>query len=136
MENIINKKLYEQIKEEAKTKFKRFPSLYASAWIQKTYKERGGKYKTPKEDKNNINQWFNEKWVQILPYVKNNNIVLCGEDNKDTKACRPLKRVNKNTPLTMDEIIEKWGKKKVIELAELKNKNMKGRLNWVNGTFK
>jgi hypothetical protein len=30
---------------EAKQKFDRFPSAYASAWIVKTYKARGGGYK-------------------------------------------------------------------------------------------
>lgn len=133
---VVNKKLYESIKAEAKQKYKRFPSLYASAWIAKTYKERGGKYKTDKPKNGNIDKWFNEEWVQIIPYMKENNIVPCGDNNKDTKACRPLKRINKNTPSTMNEIVNKWGKKKVIELAEKKNNSMDGRLDWKNGTFK
>ena len=38
-------KLYARIKLEAKNKFRVFPSAYASAWIVKTYKKRGGTYK-------------------------------------------------------------------------------------------
>lgn len=40
-----NPKLYSQVKSEAKAKFDRFPSAYASAWIVKTYKSRGGGYR-------------------------------------------------------------------------------------------
>ena len=41
-----NKKLYAQVKAEAKRKYKVWPSAYASGWLTKTYKARGGKYKT------------------------------------------------------------------------------------------
>lgn len=37
--------LYSRVKSEAKQKFTKFPSAYASAWIVKTYKARGGGYK-------------------------------------------------------------------------------------------
>lgn len=40
-----DQELYSRIKNEAKNKFKDdYPSAYASAWIVKTYKSRGGKY--------------------------------------------------------------------------------------------
>ena len=39
-----NKALYNRVKSEAKRKFKTWPSAYASAWLVKTYKKRGGKY--------------------------------------------------------------------------------------------
>tara|TARA_R100000329_G_C7569047_1_gene201361 strand:+ start:480 stop:656 length:177 start_codon:yes stop_codon:yes gene_type:complete len=41
-----NKKLYSRVKSEAKRKFKVFPSAYASAWLVRTYKKRGGGYRT------------------------------------------------------------------------------------------
>jgi hypothetical protein len=40
-----NKALYNKVKAEAKRKFKVWPSAYASGWLIKTYKERGGKFK-------------------------------------------------------------------------------------------
>lgn len=40
----LNKQLYSRVKGEAKKKFKAFPSAYASAWIVREYKKRGGKY--------------------------------------------------------------------------------------------
>ncbi len=50
MANIpTNKALYSRIKSEAKNKFKVYPSAYANAWLVKTYKKRGGKYRTGKK---------------------------------------------------------------------------------------
>ncbi len=43
-----NKSLYARVKAEAKRKFAVFPSAYASGWLVREYKRRGGKYKTSK----------------------------------------------------------------------------------------
>lgn len=40
-----NKALYARVKAEAKKKYKVWPSAYASSWLVKEYKARGGKYK-------------------------------------------------------------------------------------------
>jgi len=40
-----NKRLYSQVKAEAKRKFRVYPSAYANGWLVKTYKARGGKYR-------------------------------------------------------------------------------------------
>ena len=40
-----NKALYNRVKAEAKRKFDTWPSAYASAWLVKTYKKRGGGYR-------------------------------------------------------------------------------------------
>lgn len=39
-----NSKLYASVKTQAKSKFDVYPSAYASAWISRTYKKRGGTY--------------------------------------------------------------------------------------------
>ena len=39
-----NKKLYATVKRAAMKKFKVWPSAYASSWLVKEYKKRGGKY--------------------------------------------------------------------------------------------
>lgn len=54
-----NKALYETVKEEAKKRYKRYPSLYASSWIVKEYKSRGGKYKGT--TKGGTTQWYLEQ---------------------------------------------------------------------------
>ena len=43
-----NPKLYAQVKAETKRKFDVFPSAYASSYLVRTYKKRGGKYRTGK----------------------------------------------------------------------------------------
>ena len=41
-----NPALYSRVKSEAKRKFKVYPSAYANAWLVRTYKKRGGGYKS------------------------------------------------------------------------------------------
>ena len=43
-----NPKLYAQVKAETKRKFDGFPSAYANGYLVRTYKKRGGKYRTGK----------------------------------------------------------------------------------------
>ena len=40
-----NKKLYARVKARTKRKFAVYPSAYANAWLVKTYKAEGGKYR-------------------------------------------------------------------------------------------
>jgi hypothetical protein len=40
-----NPALYARVKAEAKRKYKVWPSAYASGWLTKTYKARGGGYR-------------------------------------------------------------------------------------------
>ena len=39
-----NKALYNRVKAEAKKKYKVWPSAYASGWLTKEYKKRGGSW--------------------------------------------------------------------------------------------
>ena len=41
--------MYQRVKSEAKRKFDVYPSAYANAWLVRTYKKRGGKYKGTKK---------------------------------------------------------------------------------------
>ena len=41
-----NKALYNRVKAEAKRKFDVYPSACANAWLVKTYKKRGGGYRS------------------------------------------------------------------------------------------
>ena len=107
MENILNKSLYKKATEKAKKKFKRYPSA----------------------------KWLEEEWIQVIPYLKDGKKIACGSQNKDTKVCRPFKRIDKDTPITLKEVLEKWGKKKVLEMAKKKNSDMKGRIYWKTAKF-
>lgn len=133
-DNVLNKDLYEQAKKEADEKFDEKTSAYKSMWMVKRYQELGGKYSTKKKE-DDTGKWRKEEWIQVIPFVTVNEQIPCGSAIRDKKACRPLKKVDKETPITIKEIIKKHGKEKVLELARKKNKDMKGRLNWIEGTF-
>ena len=52
----VNKSLYAKVKNEAKRKFKKYPSAYANKWIVKEYKKRGGTYKSINKNLSNKSQ--------------------------------------------------------------------------------
>ena len=56
-----NKKLYEKVKEEAKKKFKVWPSAYASGWLVKEYKRLSGQYSGIKTPEGGISRWYTMK---------------------------------------------------------------------------
>jgi hypothetical protein len=41
-----NPALYARVKAKAKKKFKVYPSAYANGWLVRTYKKRGGGYRS------------------------------------------------------------------------------------------
>jgi len=135
-DNVKNPALYLKAKNEADDKFKEKTSAYKSMFIVKRYKELGGEYSTKKSGKGETTRWLKEKWVQVIPFVTRNQEIECGSAVREKKACRPLKKIDKKTPMTMKEIVDKHGKKKVVELAKQKNEDMKGRLDWGKGSFK
>jgi len=53
---------------------------------------------------------------------KNNKIVKCGTSEKSGKACRPLIRINKDTPITIPELLKIHTKSKLLKLVEMKKK--------------
>lgn len=146
----INKALYQRVKREAKRKFKVFPSAYASGWIVKTYKQKGGKYKvvsdkrrsrkskrrsrkgkrrsrkskTRKSSRTGISRWFKEKWIDACQLPKR---VSCGRKKSQKKNypyCRPSVRVSPQTPKTIREI----GRKELKKRCSRKRKNPYSRL--------
>jgi hypothetical protein len=121
MPNIpIDTALYSKIKSEAKNRFAVWPSAYASGWLVKEYKRRGGKYKissgrksssSPRKRTNSgLTRWFAEKWVDVCQLPR---IVPCGRKSARRKMsgsdrtgsqrrypyCRPLYKINSKSPL-------------------------------------
>ena len=84
---IDNPKLYEEVKQYADTIYSK-PSAYKSGFIVKRYKELGGTYSGNEPKK--LKQWFAENWLDV--------------GGKDYPVYRPTVRVNKSTPLTVQEI--------------------------------
>lgn len=100
-----NKKLYEEVKAEADTKYKK-PSAYKSGWIVKEYKKRGGTYKGKKDEKEGLARWFDEEWADI--------------GGKEYPVYRPTKRITKDTPLTASEIDPVQAKKQIKKKQTIK----------------
>jgi hypothetical protein len=95
---VLNPDLYHLAKEEADKIYKK-PSAYKSGFIQKKYKELGGTYKDDGRPKT-LKRWFKEGWKDI--------------GHKGYPVYRPNVRVNKDTPLTVDEIDKKNLKKQIL----------------------
>lgn len=116
----IDEKLYNSVKKEAKAKFRVWPSAYASGWLVKEYKRRGGKYEGKKPPKSHgLRRWFDEKWINVCKLPKK---ISCGRPKtslstwkKKYPYCRPSKRVAKSTPKTVSELSKKEIKSRCTE---------------------
>ena len=121
----INKSLYNKVKTEAKRKFKVWPSAYASGWLVKEYKRRGGKYKgsKSKNKSNGLSRWYAEEWINVCKLPK---IVPCGRPKlslndwkKNYPYCRPKKRITSGSPKTAREL----SKTEIKRRCSIKRKN-------------
>lgn len=123
---VLNPELYEKIKNKLKKNKKLvWPSAYASGLLVQQYKAQGGKYSGTKPKKTQgIARWFNEKWVDVCYYPK---IKDCGRKNTskliDYPKCRPLKRISKDTPMTVSEVIKKHGLNHLQKMCKNKRKH-------------
>lgn len=133
MSEPIDTALYETVKLEADKKFKRPTSAYKSMWISKTYKQRGGRYKGKKTGL--TRRWREEEWIQVIPYLKEGEKIACGASNRKNKVCRPLIRVNKDTPITIEELRDIYSDEQLLKLANKKIKDMSGRVYWKKNKF-
>jgi hypothetical protein len=102
MPTINNQELYDKVKKYADTIYSK-PSAYKSGFIVKKYKELGGTYTDDNKPKH-LSRWYKEEWKDI--------------GNQSYPVYRPTKRINKNTPLTPEEI-KKNNLKKQIELKQI-----------------
>jgi len=135
MPNIpLDKKLYATVTAEAKKKFMVWPSAYASGWVVKTYKARGGKYETVSNNERPLKRWYDENWVDVCGYVKDGKLRPCGRKTaswKDYPYCRPEKRVSAGTPTTLMELVDKLGMEKIREMCAEKKSRPKKRMSRV-----
>lgn len=90
--------------------------------------------KTKKSPISGQRRWFMEKWISVKPYILENKIVQCGDrgENEDFPACRPLIRINKNTPITIKEVLKKSSKEGILREIRKKELNPNYRIDWEN----
>lgn len=126
-----NSTAYKKAKRDADKKYEKH-SAYKSMYISKRYKELGGTYKDNTKKDTKLSTWRKERWVVVEPYLKEGKKIACGSEKApNIHSCRPTKRINKDTPTTLDSLIELHGKKKLLELVALKKKGK--RINWEKG---
>lgn len=142
-----NKKLYEKVKKEAKRKFNVWPSAYASGWLVRTYRQRGGKYKktSPKRKsrrrrsvkmryskkktsrrKTGLGRWFSEEWIDVCQLPK---IVPCGRKSARNSSrkypyCRPRYKITSKSPRTSNT----FSKAEITRRCKKKRRNPSKRV--------
>lgn len=128
-DNVKNPALYKRARKIADDTYKR-NSAYKNMFLVKKYKELGGSYSGDKTDKG-VNRWNKEKWIQVTPFLESGKKIACGF-GEGGKGCRPSKRIDKQTPTTIQELVKKHGKKPLLKLAKEKKKDMDKRVLWDN----
>jgi len=110
------------MKKEDIMKYK--PSAYRSMLLSKY----GYSKPTTKKNKNDLQRWTDEKWVNLNALLYNNQILPCGQKYKGQTTptvCRPRKKINNKTPKPLAEELTKQQIRKAI------NKKKKGeRIIW------
>lgn len=129
----IDKELYAKVRDDV-SKIYKYPSAYKSMAIVKAYKDAGGRILDNKNKKEGTNRWLDEKWINVDAYINENKIVKCGDSEYVKKsACRPLVKVNKNTPITIDEVIKNHSIDDINKVIKIKNKNPQNYImDWIN----
>ena len=124
-------------------------SIYRSSYIVKTYKDLGGKIsgstkRSPTSSKRSptspkrsptkgLSRWFKEEWVQVVPYLESKNKKECGGEKvgkRVGKACRPLHRITKDTPITISELLKIHSKEDILRVAKQKERHPEKRVVW------
>ena len=136
-DNVINPVLYKRAYETVTKTYGSQTSAYRSMAIVKEYKRMGGKYKGAVDKGKGVRRWLKESWVMVVPYIERGRVIPCGNVSRRKHACRPLVRVDaRKTPPTIDELLRKHGKDKMVRLARTKKRygSEQVRLNWKSGT--
>ena len=124
------------VKKDIDSRYGPGTSAWKSMALTREYKKRGGTYTTNSSKRGRLAQWRKERWIQVDPYVRTKKQILCGTGN--TKhACRPLKRITKKTPITLDELIKLHTKQKILSLAKSKRVCKNNiRIDWKSGKLR
>ena len=128
--NVKNPALYKRARKIADESYGKKTSAYKNMFLVKKYKELGGSYSGEKTDKG-VNRWNKEKWIQVTPFLESGKKIACGF-GEGGKGCRPSKRIDKQTPTTIQELVKKHGKEPLLRLAKEKKKDMNKRVLWNN----
>lgn len=128
----LDQDLYDSVVAEAKRKFDVWPSAYASGWVVKTYKARGGRYAGgDKKTRTGLTKWFGESWVDLSRPIREDGEVVgyepCGRkksgDPADYPKCRPKREAMRMTPAEVRDAIKR---KRAAEAKAAKGRGGRG----------
>ena len=129
MDKAKDKTLYKKVKEEV---YKKNPvhGAYRSMQVVKEYKSQGGTFKNTNNKP--LTRWLDEQWIAIKPYITTGSKVPCGSPIvRQHSACRPSRRVSKQTPQTIQETLTKHSREDILKAINKKNKDPHNTtLNW------
>lgn len=97
----LDKRLYEEVKNEVRDRVRAWPSAYASGQVVREYKRRGGRYSG---SRGSLSRWFREDWRNVCERDSRGEYIKCAEHSRGYPYCRPSRRVSKSTPRTIDEL--------------------------------
>ena len=113
----LDEDLHEEVVAEAKARFAVWPSAYASGWVTRTYKERGGRFGgKARGQRAGLTKWFGEEWVDLSRPVYDEDGELvgyepCGREQSGDPAsypkCRPLKEAMQMTPEEVEDAVRR-----------------------------
>lgn len=126
--------VYRRAVEQANAEYGTKSSIYRSSRIVTLYKNLGGKLSGTKKPKGQgLSRWFREAWVQVVPYLERGVVIECGGARAGAnrgKACRPLHRITKETPITIKELLQLHSKSEIIRVAKRKERAPSTRVLW------
>lgn len=105
--------LYARVQAQAKGKF-RWPSIYANAWVVRTYKRRGGAYAANcppgAQQRQGLRKWFDEQWVDLARPLGPGQWAACGRPDARQGGypkCVPLRRAQAMTPAQIRSAVQR-----------------------------
>lgn len=122
---------YKRALNEANKKYGTKSNIFRSSYIVKKYKDFGGEFKNNKNIE--LTRWYKELWINVIELLENNKILACGIGNNE--GCRPIIRVDENTPITIPELLKIHTKKNILKMAYLKKENPNIKVNWKDLTY-
>jgi hypothetical protein len=102
---VKNQTLYNQVKKIINKKYPKHSAYRSGAYI-KLYKNLGGTFVDDGDDERPLERWFKEDWKDV--------------GDAEYPVYRPTKRINKDTPLTINEIDKEDLKEKITLKQKIK----------------
>lgn len=121
--------LWYQCEQYVCKKYPRTPKLFKKFRTRMEYKARGGEFKESTISNQHARELC-ERWVQVIPFLKSGRVIDASQKTRYTKACRPLIRVDDDTPLTLPELLKMHDRHDILNMARRKNKTPHKSVRW------